>query len=262
MKLCYAAMSNGLGVSGQMGVRPMLTAGITDLKLKLTLPPIETLARMCAAQAGYPSPERVDSAIMDEIVSASESVAGTVRPVHVIRSARDVHVEDGCIRSEDLVVESLNWSRLAAELEGDIRLWAFAVTLGSALDELISEQGDDRLLFAYLLDACGAALAQHLAGSVAVQVAERATSLGLATTRYFSPGYCDWEISRGQAQLFRFLEPGRAGITAAPTGLMTPLKSVTTVVLAARNVPRRSPCLRCSSKCDHRREPFDGTGPG
>jgi len=229
-----------------------------DLELKLTLPSIETLARMCAAQAGYPSPERVDSAIMDEIVSAAESVAGTVRPSHVVRSTGVVRVEDGCIRCENLVVESINWSRLAAELEGEIRLWAFAVTLGSALDELISEQGDDKLLSAYLLDACGAALAVHLEESVAEQVAERAASLGLASTRHFSPGYCDWEISRGQAELLRFLEPGRAGISVAATGLMTPLKSVTAVVLAARSVPGRSPCPRCSIKCDHRREPFEG----
>ena len=138
-------------------------------------------------------------------------------------------------------------------MEGEIRLWAFGVTLGIGLDELIAQHD---VLTAYLLDSCGSALAESFARSAQEQIDGWAASQGLETTRRFSPGYCDWEISRGQRALFEFLEPQQAGITAAPTGLMTPRKSVSAVILAARSVPERAPCSRCARDCDHRRAPF------
>ena len=47
----------------------------------------------------------------------------------------------------------------------------------------------------------------------------------------YSPGYCGWHI-RGQKKLFEKLKPGQIGITLNNSFLMTPLKSVSGVLVA------------------------------
>ena len=46
----------------------------------------------------------------------------------------------------------------------------------------------------------------------------------------YSPGYCGWHIT-GQKKLFAFLEPQRIGITLNPSCLMSPIKSVSGVLV-------------------------------
>jgi hypothetical protein len=47
----------------------------------------------------------------------------------------------------------------------------------------------------------------------------------------YSPGYCGWHIS-GQKKLFAHLNPGKIGISLNANYLMTPLKSVSGVLVA------------------------------
>ena len=47
----------------------------------------------------------------------------------------------------------------------------------------------------------------------------------------YSPGYCGWDIS-GQKKLFNFLNPELIGITLNPSYLMSPIKSVSGVIIA------------------------------
>ena len=46
----------------------------------------------------------------------------------------------------------------------------------------------------------------------------------------YSPGYCGWHIS-GQRALFKALDPEEIGITLSPSCLMTPLKSISGVMV-------------------------------
>lgn len=47
----------------------------------------------------------------------------------------------------------------------------------------------------------------------------------------YSPGYCGWHVS-GQGTLFEYLEPGEIGITLNSSFLMTPIKSVSGLLVA------------------------------
>ncbi len=47
----------------------------------------------------------------------------------------------------------------------------------------------------------------------------------------YSPGYCGWHIS-GQQELFRYLNPEKIGITLNDTYLMTPLKSISGILVS------------------------------
>jgi len=49
----------------------------------------------------------------------------------------------------------------------------------------------------------------------------------------FSPGYCGWNV-KGQKQLFEYLHPEEVGITLGESFLMTPLKSISGVLVAGQ----------------------------
>ena len=49
----------------------------------------------------------------------------------------------------------------------------------------------------------------------------------------YSPGYCGWHVS-GQKKLFRYLKPEKIGISLNDSCLMTPLKSVTGLLVAGK----------------------------
>ncbi|MGW8264997.1 MAG: vitamin B12 dependent-methionine synthase activation domain-containing protein [Longimicrobiales bacterium] len=49
----------------------------------------------------------------------------------------------------------------------------------------------------------------------------------------YSPGYCGWHIT-GQKKLFAFLKPERIGISLSESSLMSPIKSVSGVLVAGR----------------------------
>lgn len=49
----------------------------------------------------------------------------------------------------------------------------------------------------------------------------------------YSPGYCGWHIS-GQEKLFQFIRPDKIGISLNESYLMSPLKSVTGVLVAGK----------------------------
>ncbi len=112
----------------------------------------------------------------------------------------------------------------------------FALTMGTPVSARIEElfKSNDFAL-ASLLDAVAS-----LAADRAVEVGETSFLQELAMegrsdpearVLAYSPGYCGWHIS-GQKQLFQYLRPERIGITLNDSCLMTPLKSVTGVMVA------------------------------
>lgn len=133
----------------------------------------------------------------------------------------------------------------------------FALTVGREISTQIE------VLFARNRFALGSML-----DSVASQAADRAAEV-IESTYYddlvsrdlaapdqvvlgYSPGYCGWHIT-GQIKLFERLAPEEIGITLNESCLMTPLKSVSGVVIAG---PRQihlfdigfSYCARCGHR--------------
>ncbi len=49
----------------------------------------------------------------------------------------------------------------------------------------------------------------------------------------YSPGYCGWDIT-GQKKLFRYLKPGDIGISINESSLMTPIKSISGVIISGK----------------------------
>lgn len=129
------------------------------------------------------------------------------------------------------------------------RLHLFAFTLGERISAEIGRlfAGDDFALGA-VLDAV-ASLGADNAGRVAEEWAEsRAAG---AKAYLYSPGYCGWHIS-GQEKLFASLKPEAIGMSLNASYLMTPLKSISGVLVAGPPAIHRVSgdypfCAQCKS---------------
>ena len=111
----------------------------------------------------------------------------------------------------------------------------FVATLGEAVPARIRHLFDEEeLAVAYMLDAVASAGADLLADRLAERYRRRARRSGGwrdARVLPYSPGYCGWP-TRGQRPLFDALRPGEIGVTLNDSCLMSPLKSVSGVLVA------------------------------
>ncbi len=110
----------------------------------------------------------------------------------------------------------------------------YVATLGEALPARIRHLFDEEALAeGWMLDAVASAgadlLAQRLAARFEARLAERGRA-GLRALPY-SPGYCGWP-TRGQRPLFDALRPDEVGVTLNDSCLMSPIKSVSGVLVA------------------------------
>lgn len=111
----------------------------------------------------------------------------------------------------------------------------FAATMGSALSRRVQELFDvNDFARAAMLDSCASVAADNAAGFLEDHYMnhlknERRTSRDKLVFGY-SPGYCGWNIE-AQKNLFEYLHPERIGITLNASYLMTPLKSVSGVLI-------------------------------
>jgi hypothetical protein len=143
------------------------------------------------------------------------------------------------------------------------RLHLFAFTLGERISAEIRRlfAGEDFALGS-VLDAV-ASLAADQAGRIAEAWAEDPAGGGPgsgAGTRAFlySPGYCGWHIS-AQERLFASLQPEQIGMRLNASFLMTPLKSISGVLVAGaaaiHQVAEAYPfCAQCKSPACRERE--------
>ena len=111
----------------------------------------------------------------------------------------------------------------------------YAATLGEGVSRRIGELFDEQdPAVAYLLDAVASAAADRLSGRLAerfsTRLAERGAAPEHAKVLPYSPGYCGWQVS-GQGRLFARLRPEEIGIHLNSSFLMTPLKSVSGVLV-------------------------------
>ncbi len=109
----------------------------------------------------------------------------------------------------------------------------FAVTLGSVLSEKVTEFFDNgEYADGYMLDSVSSYAADKLAnlttGHLQSELSRRETSQRVLC---YSPGYCGWHIS-GQKKLFEALHPEEIGITLNESCLMSPIKSVSGVLIS------------------------------
>ncbi|MCK4504594.1 MAG: hypothetical protein KAW14_03165, partial [Candidatus Aegiribacteria sp.] len=112
----------------------------------------------------------------------------------------------------------------------------FAVTLGSVLSEKVTELFDNGdYAIGYMLDSVSSYAADKLANQASRLLQSELAGTEPAASPWrvlcYCPGYCGWHIS-GQKKLFEALRPEEIGITLNESCLMSPMKSVSGVLIA------------------------------
>ena len=133
--------------------------------------------------------------------------------------------------------EGLNENELPVDLvyRRSVCLALFAVTLGDPLSGRVKDLFRDGYYAAgYMLDSISSLAADRLAEQAATvllsELAQGDPSAGSLSILAYSPGYCGWHIS-GQKKLFEVLQPEEIGITLNESFLMSPIKTVSGVLV-------------------------------
>lgn len=129
----------------------------------------------------------------------------------------------------DLPVQGMS---LAKHLEGCDRLVLSAVTLGQAVDDLITDTQSEKIALSVVID-CGASVMAELAANLAEEqiraelTADADETIPVFMTERFSPGYGDSPLEM-QAQVLDILDARQQlGITLSKGFMMSPSKSIT-----------------------------------
>lgn len=229
-----------------------------QIKIELSLSDHAEILAGTISRLGYPGPEAVTENISARIKDGIGACLELARPDVTYRSTAFTGLTKTAIHGDGLRLETVNWTRLTARMTGVRELCCFAVTLGEPIDDRIRQLGKTAMVQALMLDAAASVLADLYAGQVQRQLTCYYDRRGLRSSVRFSPGYCDWPMKEGQAALIPFLKPDTVGIRISDSGLMTPRKSITAVVIAAEVMPAASPCFLCARECPHRRAPYKG----
>lgn len=189
-----------------------------------------------------PRDARVGSALRAVLDDAATTIRTCAKPAAVLREVSAVEFAD-VYRGEGRNAEKSPLESIYPRAEA---LALFAGTIGDRVTAEIRyafDAGDPA--FGAVLDAYASETANQLAYAIAVQ-----WSGGRRTTILpYSPGYCGWHVS-GQRALFRSLQPDEAGITIGESCLMTPLKSVSGVLVAGEpSVHRFRPSYAFCDEC-------------
>ena len=156
---------------------------------------------------------------------------------------------------------SLNFSpSIMNLLKGASYLVLGVVTVGSTLENNVSElfaRGEYPRAIA--LDAVGTVAIEALSKYVRNLICQEAKDRNLQITRYFSPGYGDWDISQ-QKDIFKIIPTNKIGVSLTESCMILPRKSLSWIIGIGKGViissEERDACKICKLKNCRYRKPF------
>jgi hypothetical protein len=199
-----------------------------------------------------------DSALNIQPQRINDTVSSGLKEIHIQFKICETPLIDwqiDTIQGAGIVVDSMRWTRLVRNMLSPERLCCFVITLGSDFDQWVKRIGRQSIFNAYIADACGSVFIEEAADKLSGEIEKNYSKYDMNCSRRFSPGYCDWRLDVGQKAIFQFLKPEDIGVTCLQTGMMMPEKTLSAVIISAKQMPAKTPCLYCvDQKCRHRRE--------
>jgi len=181
-----------------------------------------------------PDGATVPGAVRDALTKALKLLAEQAQPSGILEEIGETRFEP-ILQGQDHNDENIPLDHIYRDADF---LALYALTLGHEVSNTIREFFDSNdFALGSLLDT-----AASLAADRAVQILEGYFAGFLVTegrmeidrpVLSYSPGYCGWHIS-AQRKLFQYLKPQEIGISLNDSYLMTPLKSVSGVLVAGK----------------------------
>lgn len=196
--------------------------------------------------SGNVEPSARISSLLDEYIKNAKHL---IEPSceYVIKDIRKVKGNQVII-DNGVVFEGTVISKL---LERCDKAAIFVLTIGDRLEEMVAKLAEDNMIVeSYVLDAIGSSAVENLAEVIDVEINGLARLSGRSTSRRFSPGYCDWDISQ-QEVILRALNGRTSLVQLSPEYLMTPQKSISGIIGIGPNyngVASYNPCKTCEKR--------------
>lgn len=107
---------------------------------------------------------------------------------------------------------------------------------------------------AFFADIIGSAIAESTGALLYDEVVKLCGDMGMQMSNTYCPGNCGWDVM-DQHALFKLLPPEPCGIELTESGLMVPVKSISGIIGAGREM-KKSPsrCAICKRKNCHMRK--------
>ncbi len=168
----------------------------------------------------------IPSILIDSLDSAMTVLKEESKPIAIIKECSKSNFTNIYLGAGNNATDS----PLPHIIEQAEKLHLFALTIGEKVSEEISKHFDqNEFPIGSFIDSGASLTADNIAGVLESRI-QRAFP-NYASTLAYSPGYCGWHVS-GQKKLFQFLKPDKIGITLNDSCLMTPLKSVSGVLVS------------------------------
>ena len=125
---------------------------------------------------------------------------------------------------------------ISKHLANSLKVIVIAVTIGAKLEEIVSDYFTrNEYTLGLLLDAAGTTAVEIAADQACELIKQQANKEGYSTLFRFSPGYGQWDITV-QPQILSLAHAEEINITATPTCMLLPRKSITAVIGLTANV--------------------------
>jgi len=188
---------------------------VKEVKLEFIIDPAQVIRAMGYSEAAPPNlEERIAQAVNDAMPLIQPS--GTYTTLKIKSVADSVTTKEITIQSRDV----------AALLKPCSRLSLLLVTIGPLIEQRAQESD---ALDSLILDTLGSIAVEEAANKVNQIISDEAEAKGFKTTRRYSVGYGDWNISQ-QKELLVLLEGKKIGVTLTESSIMLPQKSITAVL--------------------------------
>lgn len=131
-------------------------------------------------------------------------------------------------------------------------------TVGQEMEDFIQyKRMQSDVMEAFIADALGSVIVEKAIAYGRIQLLGLLQRWGIKVSNSYSPGYCGWNVSE-QRMFFALLPACFCGITLTDSCLMLPIKSVSTLLAAGKNIEEKPyGCAICNKKgCYKKKDVF------
>lgn len=165
-------------------------------------------------------------------------------------------------RKNHLIIEGIEFNLgniIYRDLKNVTDIFIFVCTIGNQLELKVQELFDSgETISAFVLDRLASELVELTADLMEKIIMDELKLIGYNLTNRYSPGYCGWSVSE-QKKLFSLLPENFCGVQLTESSLMIPIKSISGIYGAAKNLIRKEyHCEICDDEFCYRRKALKG----
>ena len=172
----------------------------------------------------------------------AEEAAKLIDPVILFREIPVTRIDKNKLQVDNYI---LSGPLIREHLHQAASVLVFICSIGMRLETQASLSSHDDITFSFALDSAGSFIVELLTNHAYRYFEEIYDQQGLKTSIPLNPGMIGWPLLEGQKEVFCVLEDNVPEISLSESGMMTPRKTVSTILGVGKNVNK------AGSRCDY-----------